>query len=91
MSDELRHGRYASLKLAPATFFGWMIGTRRWPRWSFVAAVIFAVAGTSSLYLSGFVTLLGTMAPFAEPPAAPTVATAPIPTSASNWSSTGTT
>ncbi len=151
----------ASLKLAPATLFGWMIGTRqwralvaaavtavailvvclfavgiqpfadyvgvartagpstlsvsgltgvpwasaallvagtliaaglgRWPKWSFVAAVIFAVAGTPSLYLSGFVTLLGTMAPFAEPPAAPTVATAPIPTSASNWSSTGTT
>lgn len=42
-----------------------------WPRWSFVAAVIFAVAGSPALYLSGFVTLLGTLAPFADPPDAP--------------------
>ncbi len=127
----------ASLKLAPATLFGWMVGTRqwrglvaaaltvgailgvcllsigiqpfadyiglartinpsswslasqlglpwasnaalvigtvlaaalgRWPRWSFVVAVVFAVAGTPALYLSGFVTLLGVLAPFADP------------------------
>ncbi len=135
-----------SLKLAPATLLGWMVGTRRWrgllataataiailvvcllaigiqpfadyigvartagpstssvsgltgvpwasaatlvagtlfasslgrrPRWSFVAAIIFAVAGSPALYLSGFVTLLGTLAPFADPPDGPPTATA---------------
>ena len=46
----------------------------RWPRWSFVAAVVVAVAGTPSLYLSGFVTLLGVLAPFADPVGASTTA-----------------
>lgn len=50
----------------------------RWPRWSFVAAVVFAVLGTPSLYPSGFVALLAVLAPFAdqtEPSTQPAAAT----------------
>ena len=43
----------------------------RWPRISFVVGVVVAVVGTPALYLSGLVTLLATLAPFSDLPAAP--------------------
>lgn len=42
----------------------------RWPRASFVLAVIASILGTPALYGSGWVALLAIMAPFADGPAA---------------------
>ena len=38
----------------------------RWPSWSFIVAVAASVLGTPALYLSGYVTLLATLAPAAS-------------------------
>ena len=42
------------------------IGLGRWPSWSFIVAVVASVLGTPALYLSGYVTLLATLAPAAS-------------------------
>lgn len=54
--------------LSPAILIGGTIvavALGRWPAWSFIVAVIASVLGTPALYLSGFVTLLATLAPAA--------------------------
>jgi hypothetical protein len=43
-------------------------GLGRWPRIAFIAGVVVTVVGTPSLYLSGLVTLIATLAPFADAP-----------------------
>jgi hypothetical protein len=44
------------------------VGLGRWPRAAFIVAVIVSVVGTPSLYLSGLVVLLATLAPFTDRP-----------------------
>ncbi|HZL32880.1 MAG TPA: hypothetical protein VFC81_02755, partial [Verrucomicrobiae bacterium] len=44
------------------------LGLGRWPRAAFIVAVIVSVVGTPSLYLSGLVVLLATLAPFTDRP-----------------------
>jgi len=42
------------------------IGLGRWPRAAFIIAVVTSVLGTPSLYLSGWVAVLATLAPFTD-------------------------
>lgn len=42
------------------------IGLGRWPRAAFIVAVTTSVLGTPALYLSGWVTILATLAPFTD-------------------------
>jgi Glycosyltransferase family 87 len=51
--------------LVAGTLFAAGLG-RRWPRASFVTAVVVSVFGTPALYLSGLVTLLACLAPFSD-------------------------
>ena len=56
------------LKLEPISMADCLlaIGLGRWPSWSFIVAVVASVLGTPALYLSGYVTLLATLAPAAS-------------------------
>ncbi len=55
--------------LSEATLIGGTVvavALGRWPRWSFIVAVVVSIIGTPSLYLSGWVALLAVLAPFTD-------------------------